>query len=129
YVRTMTSETGDYEIETYSEPIYLVYTASKITLTKDGENITEMSELAAGDRAEVKFTGFETSDEHKPSMFVGQYKDGVLESVEMINVDPDAASESEFSGYITVADGIDRIKIMCWYADTLVPVVPAYDID
>ncbi|MBQ3425810.1 MAG: hypothetical protein IJH37_01560 [Clostridia bacterium] len=128
FVRTMTSETGDYEIETYSEPIYLVYSASKLTVTKDGETITAMTELASGDRAEVKFTGYEVAEEHKPSLMIGQYKDGVLVDFEIIDADP-SESDSEIRGDLIVADGVDQVRIMCWYTDTLLPVVPAYVID
>ena len=129
-IRTMNSDTGDYEVDTYSDPIYLVYTASKITAEKDGVNITAISELAAGDTVEAKFTGFETAGETKPSMFVGQYKNGVLKSVKLIDAaDSVTESENEFQGDFTVANGVDSIKIMCWYTDSLVPVVPAYVID
>ena len=128
---------GEYQIYINTEKrrsklikdLEFTYSLPGISVTKNGEAITSMSQLTAGDTPSVTLTGLESLGEYSPQLIVAQYAGNELININFIDAagpyeTPDGGFETDF----TVAEGADRIKVMHWYLNTLTPVIAYYEI-
>ncbi len=128
---------GEYQIYINSEKrrsklikdLEFTYSLPGIAVTKDGQKVTSISQLSAGDRPEVKLSGINASDEYLQRVIIAQYEGNKLININFVDVTGSFETpESVFETDFTVAGGADRIKVMHWYMDTMTPVVAHYGI-
>ena len=111
------------------EDLEFVYNVPKIAVTENGIELTQMSEVSAGDRPIVKLTGVETTDTQTPKLIVAQYEGNNLKNVKMVDaVGSFKTLGDEFLTDFTVVSGADRIKLVYWDMDSLTPMVAYYEI-
>ncbi|MBR4720294.1 MAG: hypothetical protein IK057_00890 [Clostridia bacterium] len=135
---TADSLSGKYQIYVNSEKrrskivndLVFSYVIPEISVTKNTESVTDMLQLMAGNRLEIKLTGLETAAEHSPKMIVAQYAADELISFNSVDaVGSFTTLGDEFITNFTVAEGAKKIKIMYWNMDNCTPLIACYEIN
>ena len=120
-ISQLKSETGGYKLPISSEPMYIVY-GPEFTVTKNNIPVTDMSALTSGDSLAIGLSGINAAAKTQ-KVIAAQYN-----GERLIKADSFAVSGTVFSENVTVAEGADRIKIVYWSMDNLIPLCRLYDI-
>ncbi|MBO4898376.1 MAG: hypothetical protein J5590_08785 [Clostridia bacterium] len=110
--------------------LVLSYSLPGLTVTKNEQAVTAMSQLSAGDRPVITLSGLDISQDSWAQLIVAQYSGDELINVSFTDtVGSFTTLGSEFMKDFTVVNGADSIKVMYWYMDTLVPILEHYEIN
>ena len=132
------SLTGEYQIYVNSinkksvvvKDLVFSYTTPKLSVTQNGETVTDITELSTGDRPVVKLTGYQTTNEVAPKIMIAQYDGEQMIDVKTVTARGDFTElGSEFTTDFTVATGADSIKVMYWDEDSMSPLAPYCEIN
>lgn len=136
---TADSASGTYQVYANSErersrviveDLEFIYTVPKLSVTKNEVQVTSMSQLIAGDRPVIRLSGFETEEDQCTQLLVAQYEGDLLKSVKFMDVTGSFTTlGSEFVTDFAVSEGTEKIKIMLWDMNTMVPLAASYGIN
>ena len=128
---------GDYQIYVNSksrrnkniQDVVFTYSAAGIKLFKNNTEVTNLTQLSAGDTVNVKVGGTAVTGADIPKIIVTQYKDGKIVDVSAVSAAGDASTAgNEIVKPFTVASGIDKIKVMYWKMGSLESIVESFEI-
>ena len=101
-----------------------------MTVTKDGTDIWYMKQIQAGDKLDLKLSGFDLDADYPGLIIVAQYVNGVLVSANYTPIVGGSANVgSEIEGKINVLPNAEKIVIHYWNQTTHVPLTASYVID
>ncbi len=116
--------------EPVSKSFALKSTIPAMTVTKNGIDVSKMSQLASGDTINITLSGFDLESDYPGLVIVGQYVGGVLTSAEYMPANGGSVYfGDEIERDFSVIPNAEKIMICYWNKNTYMPLIASYTID
>lgn len=101
-----------------------------MTVTKNGIDVSKMSQLTSGDPLNITLSRFDLESDYPGLVIVGQYVGEVLTSAEYMPVNGRSFYfGNEIEREVSVIPNADKIMICYWNKNTYMPLIASYTID